>query len=203
MSKILSCHNLSLKIHDKILFSNFGLTLFPGSITHLMGANGSGKTSLLRIISGIQNNETGKIKFGGINVTELEKPYSNYIGHNIGIKEDLTTLENLEIFAKLHGSSLALASALHYFGLSELIDKKIYSLSAGNKQKVALARLLSCHADLWLLDEISTNLDSTNHELLCKILITKASSGGIIIMTSHNEIPIQNLIKVDIKDFYG
>lgn len=200
---ILSCSNLELKINDKSLFSNFGVTLFPGSIIHLVGQNGDGKTSLLRMIAGIAKCEKGIITLGGINVEELEKPYANYIGHNIGIKEDLTVLENLAIFAKLHGSMLALPGALHYFDLSEFMDQKLYSLSAGNKKKVALARLLACHSNLWLLDEISSNLDSQNYELLCKILITKASSGGIIIMTSHNDIPIKNIVKIDIRDFYA
>lgn len=203
MSNILSCHNLDLQINNKTLFSNFGVTLFPGSIIHLVGPNGYGKTSLLRIIAGIKKCEKGIITFGGMNIEELEKPYSNYIGHNIGVKEDLTVLENLTIFAKLHGSALALQVALHYFDLLDFIDQKLYSLSEGNKKKVALARLLACHSDLWLLDEISSNLDSQNYELLCKILITKASSGGIIIMTSHNDIPIKNIVKIDIRDFYA
>lgn len=200
--EVLSCNDLALKINNKFLFSKFGITLFPGSILHLQGHNGSGKTSLLRMLSGVLKRDSGYITLGGLDILEIKKPYANYIGHNNGLKEDLTVLENLTIFAKLHKSELALPSALHYFSLTELIDQKLYNLSAGNKQKVALARLLACHANLWLLDEVSSYLDKQNSELLWNIISTKANNKGIIIITSHSDIPIKNVIKIDMRDFH-
>lgn len=198
---ILSCKDLSFFTEEKTLFSRLGFSLFPGSIFHLRGKNGSGKTSLLRMMAGIQNPSSGTITIGGISLTGFEKPYANYIGHNNGVKEDLTVFENIKIFAQLYDSESAVSSAIHYFGLIETLDKKVHSLSAGNKQKVALARLFCCNSNFWFLDEIDSHLDKENKNLLYNIIATKANNGGIIIMTSHQKIEMKNIMFIDIEDF--
>ncbi|MES2214455.1 MAG: heme ABC exporter ATP-binding protein CcmA [Pseudomonadota bacterium] len=199
---MLSCNNVVLKINDQILFS-IGFTLFSGSVVYLRGANGSGKSSLLRIISGIQAPSQGEVLFCGKPISTLDKPYANYIGHNIGIKDELTVLENLAIWSRLYNSSIALPSSIHYFGLAEILHDKAYTLSKGNRQKVALARLLSCASDLWLLDEVETHLDDKNQALLNNLISVKANNGGIIIICSHLESKIKNAIEIEMGDFSG
>lgn len=197
---MLSCNNISLAINDKTLF-HIGFTLFPGSIVVLRGANGSGKSSLLRIIAGLQQATTGEMLFCGMPIDFMPKPYVNYIGHNIGIKDNLTVLENLSIWSRLYNSEVTLSSAIHYFGLSEMLHDKAHSLSAGNRQKIAIARLLACQADLWLLDEVETHLDDQNQTLLNNVIATKANNGGIVIMSSHSDVKFQNIITINIQDF--
>lgn len=197
---MLSCENLSLQIKDRTLF-RVGFTLFPGSITIVHGSNGSGKSSLLRIIAGIQRPTNGEVFFQGISTNLVQKPYANYIGHNIGIKEDLTVLENITIWSRLHESEAAMLGAIHYFGLMEILRDKVFTLSAGNRQKVALARLLACKASLWLLDEVEVHLDENNRILLNNLITTRANNGGIVIIVSHSGLKIKNAIELDMRDF--
>ncbi len=200
---IVTAENLSFKIDDKIIFANLGISLFPGSITHLKGSNGSGKSSLLKILCGLQQPNSGSVKLGKrYNILDISKPFANYIGHNIGVKDDLTVLENIEIFARLYESEITIPSTLHYFGLMDIMNEKAYNLSAGNRQKIALARLLCCHTGLWLLDEVDSHLDEKNRTLLHNVIATKANNGGVIIITSHQELTFKNVIELNIEDFH-
>lgn len=198
---ILSCENLCLNVADVNVFSNLSVSLMRGSISHLVGANGSGKTSLFRMIAGIQPITSGSVKIDEVEISEIRKPYLNYIGHNTGLRDDLTILENIMLFSSLYDSTEILESALYYFGIIEQQDQKLYNLSAGNKQKVALARLMACNADLWLLDEVDSHLDEENRALLYNLISTKANNGGIILMTSHRDIGVKNITKINIEDF--
>lgn len=200
---IVTAEDLSFKIDNKTIFTNLGISLFPGSITHLKGANGSGKSSLLKILCGLQQPSSGSVKLGKrYNIEDCPKPFANYIGHNIGVKDDLTVLENIEIFARLYESEITIPSALHYFSLMDVMNEKAYSLSAGNRQKIALARLLCCHAGLWLLDEVDSHLDEKNKVLLHNVIATKANNGGVIILTSHQKLKFKNIIGLNIEDFH-
>lgn len=202
---IVTADNITFRALDKTIFSNLGITLLPSSITHLKGDNGSGKTSLLKILCGLQKPHSGSVKFGKkqYHIEQFQKPFAHYIGHNIAIKDNLTILENIEFFAHLYNSELTILSALQYFGLIDIMHHKAYSLSAGNKQKIALARLMCCHSHFWLLDEVDSHLDEQNNSLLNNMIITKANNGGVIIMTSHNELPFKNKIDLNIEDFHA
>jgi len=196
---MLTCNNLSLNANERFIFSGLSFTLFPGSITYLRGANGSGKSSLLRMIAGIQKPSGGDISLYKYQLDRIEKPYVNYIGHNTGIKDELTCLENIEIWAKLYDSESMIPAALHYFGLEEMLDIKAYTLSAGNRQKLALSRLLSCSAEIWLLDEVDAHLDEKNRTMLNGAITTKANSGGMIILTSHLESQFKQAIEIEMR----
>lgn len=198
---MLICNDISLNASGKQIFCGAGFTLFPNSISYLRGSNGSGKSSLLRMIAGIQKPSFGAISFFGYDINNIEKPFANYIGHNIGIKDELTVLENIKIWAQLYDSESLISAALYYFGLMEIMDTKAYTLSAGNRQKIALARLLSCESDLWLLDEVDAHLDAQNRALLNNAIISKASNGGIVIITSHAKPEFKNVIDIDMEDF--
>jgi heme exporter protein A len=182
---IFTLEKLTLKTYNKTLFSNISVTLLPGSITLLKGANGVGKSTLLRIIAGISASSSGRVLLDGLDVINLTKPYVNYIGHNIAIKPELTVIENVTRAAELYNSHERVAAAIHYFALNEYAYDKCYKLSAGNQKKVALSRLLACDAKIWLLDEAEANLDRDNRQLLKNCIYSKVSNGGIVIAATH------------------
>ena len=171
----------------------------PGSITHISGHNGIGKSTLLKIIAGIITKYEGNISF--CNTAMPNQALVNYIGHELALKAEFTILENIQFWAKIYNSSPMIASALSYLGLSSLQNEKVANLSAGNKKKVALARLMACKSRIWLLDEIDTNLDQTNKELIHNCIYSKANNGGIIIYTGHNNSNLQSNIKINLEDY--
>lgn len=190
---MLSITDLSLSINEeKILFSNISISFLPSAIIWLKGKNGSGKTSLLKLIAGIMPTKKNSIRYGykQIDISEVRKPYCTYIGHNLGIKNELTVLENLKIWASLYNSYELIDAAIMYFNLQELVNKKCYQLSAGNKKKLAMAKLIICQSKIWLLDEIDTNLDNANQQLLLNLIITHANNNGIVFIATHNYFPI-------------
>lgn len=197
---MLSCNSVSLSIGERKLF-DISITMLPGSITVVSGANGSGKSSFLRVLSGLQSPTSGNVLWYGQNIQYESKPMVNYIGHHFGIKDELTVVENLQLWSRLYESENMIQAAIHYFGLLEVMMDKAFTLSAGNRKKLALARLLACNSDLWLLDEVETNLDEKNLSLLHNVICTKANNGGVIVMTSHNKTPFKHSIHIAIEDF--
>ncbi|WP_347939089.1 ATP-binding cassette domain-containing protein [Rickettsia oklahomensis] len=122
----------------------------------------------------------------------VAKPYCTYVGHNLGLKLEMTVFENLKFWSEIYNSTEALHAAIHYFKLHDLLDEKCYSLSSGIQKVVAVARLIACPSDLWLLDEVETNLSKENRDLLNNLIIMKANSGGIVLLSSHLEKSIKS-----------
>jgi len=168
---------------------------------YVLGKNGSGKTSLLRAAAGIARISSGNIYFKKNNIYDLPKPYCTYIGHNLGIKQELTVFENLKYYSSFYNSLEALEASIHYFKLQKIMDKKCYELSSGTQKRVALSKLLSCKSNLWLLDEVETNLDAENKYLLNNLIISKANSGGIILISSHDAPTIKTSQNLLIDDY--
>ena len=191
---MLSLEQLTIDINQKMLLNKVSVTFLNSSITYLQGSNGSGKTSLLRVLARIMKPGTGKIIYDNNSTI-------NYIGHDLGLKQELAVIDHLKFWSSIYDSHITLKAAVHYFNLEDLLDKKIYQLSAGNQKKTALAKLLCCQADLWLLDEASTNLDEMNQKLLNNLIISKANNGGIIILTSHNDHYIKDANFLNLADF--
>ncbi len=191
---MISLIDLSISVEGRILLNNVNVTFLNSSITYLQGPNGSGKTSMLRILAGIMVPVTGEINY-------KNQHKINYIGHDLGLKSELTVMDHLQFWTNTYNSIEALEASVYYFGLNQLLDKKIYELSAGNQKKVALAKLLACQANLWLLDEADVNLDIANKQLLDDLIISKANNGGIIILTSHNNVFIKGSNLLNLIDF--
>jgi heme exporter protein A len=189
---MLTVHNISYSINERKLFANISMSLLPSCVLYIKGSNGSGKTTLLRIMAGIIEPSSGQILCNLENIKDIAKPYCTYIGHMSANKSEFTVLDNLKFWTGAYNSNEVLEAAIHYFRLQDILGRKYYELSEGNKKKVALARLLACQSDLWLLDEIDSNLDQENRDLLYNLIISKANNGGIIVISSHQK---ENAIK--------
>lgn len=179
------------------LFTAVNFTLKPASALQLVGANGSGKTSLLRILAGLSQPEQGTICWNGNDIADTPFEYFaevNYLGHKIALKDNLTPGENLSFLGSLehYQPAISVAQSLQIMAVAALVDLPCFQLSAGQRQRIALARVLRSNAQLWLLDEPATALDHEGLVLLQKIMLSHINAGGIIVYTSHPELDLGN-----------
>jgi heme exporter protein A len=187
---MLSAENLSCIRDDRILFVNLDFTVNPSQVLLLEGNNGSGKTSLLRIICGFREPDTGTVMWRGEEIPQSQY-YSDmaYVGHMDGIKKELTVLENLRLSLALSlPGKLSIQQTLAKVKLSGYEDTLIQALSAGQKRRLSLARLLVTHNVLWILDEPFTSLDKQGIELVEALMAEHCADGGMIVMTSHHDV---------------
>lgn len=181
---------------DRRLFRDVSFSITPGTLLQLTGPNGSGKTSLLRIISGLMTPERGEIRWQGANIRSLAEEYSRsitYIGHRNGVKEELSSLENLRISSGLAGSEVNRKQAEHaleQLGLAGRENLPARFLSEGQRRRSALARLLTCNRALWLLDEVLASLDHAAGILIESVIGEHLSKGGMAIVATHQELHI-------------
>ncbi len=187
--------------NDLTLFSNLEITVNAGEILQVDGANGSGKTSLLRIICGLAQPHAGNVFWNGSDINTLGADYLkeiNYVGHNNGIKSELTPLENLNIAMalKTETNNFTPLNVLEHMGIITLKDTPVAKLSSGQRRRVALARLLISQTSLWILDEPFTALDETGKDLVQKMIENHTENLGIVIVVTHENLRIsENKIK--------
>ena len=183
---------------ERTLFTGLDFEVFAGEWLHVRGENGIGKTSLLRLLSGLTKPAAGEIFWNEQLISADPSEYHRnllFLGHRDSLKEDLTALENLSIATALDGIAVTedeILLALHRFGLRGREDLPVNCLSAGQKRRVLLARLLLRQAKLWILDEPFNALDVRAVEMLSELILEHIASGGMAIMTSHQEIPMPN-----------
>lgn len=173
------------------LFSHLSFTLKFGDALHIQGSNGSGKTSLLRMVAGLSRPEFGVIKWKGLNLADSREQYTSellYLGHQPAIKDDLTVAENLWISVRMGGfycTQQALRPALESVGLGKHFSLPARVLSQGQRRRLTLARLWVEKKMLWVLDEPLTALDMQAEELLQQRLAEHLAEGGMLLFTSH------------------
>ena len=191
---MLEVKNLGCMRGDRRLFRNLNFSVSPGSVVQLEGANGSGKTSLLRIVCGLVHPAEGEVRWRGDDIKKISEEYFaaiRYIGHRNGAKEELTSIENLRISSGLEGKPLSQNEArdiLRRVGLAGREELPVRLLSEGQKRRSALARLLACKTSLWLLDEVFTSLDTSAVTLMKSIIEEHLSGGGMAIVATHQEL---------------
>ncbi len=188
---------------ERSLFDGLDLDVGPGEVLQVEGANGSGKTHLLRALCGLVPLEAGAVYWGGLEIGEAAESYRAmlaYVGHVPGIKHDLTPAENLETARAVAQAPPGepIASALSRLGLLGHEDTPLRRLSAGQCRRVALARLLVTPAPLWILDEPFTALDAGGRELVTEIIGEHCMAGGMAVVATHTRValdatPIRNL----------
>jgi len=179
-----------------MLFSGLELSAQAGEWLHVRGANGSGKTSLLRLLAGLSQPAEGEVQWNGEPIEREAQAYRRdmlFLGHHGAVKEELTGAENLELASELDGAELPQAealSALRRFGLNGREDLPVRFLSAGQKRRVLLARLVTRKAKLWILDEPFTALDTKAVAMLGSLVTEHIAQGGTAVITSHQAVDI-------------
>jgi heme exporter protein A len=199
---VLEISNLSCIRGERTLFTDLSFTLERGALLRVAGANGSGKTSLLRIVCGLMQPAEGEVRWGGENIRRLREDYwqdLSYIGHLNGLKDDLTAIENLAIGAALAGRDIthdAALAALAALGIAHCADLPARVLSQGQRRRIALARLIAWKAaPLWVLDEPFPGLDTAAVSLISTVIAGHVENGGSVILTTHQEVPIDAAIQ--------
>ena len=179
---------LSLIRNERRLFCNISFILQNGEALILTGANGSGKSSFLRACLGFLNFHSGTLRLeGGLEAPLIE--HCHYIGHQDGLKTSLTAQENLAFWAKMLGKGdISPQSALEQLTLGHIADIPAGYLSAGQKRRVALARLLVAQRPIWMLEEPTTALDSATQSLFATLCSSHLAGGGLILAATHMDL---------------
>lgn len=191
---MLKAHALTCIRNDRTLFSDLSFGLDPGQAVLVEGRNGSGKTSLLRILCGIRLPDQGRVEWNGRDIARYDSEFraaTAWVGHQDGIKLELTAQENLEVARGLGApSAIDPAQALTALDLAGFDLLAARKLSAGQRRRLALARLLITRARLWILDEPFTSLDRHSIERVENLLKEHLANGGMLAVTSHHPIDL-------------
>ncbi len=176
---------------DRLLFEDLHLCVAAGEMLEIHGPNGSGKTTLLRALCNLTHLDAGEVRWRGQALAERREAFLSalrYVGHQDGIKLMLTVRENLEVAARLLVDAGDIEPALRRFGLESVADRPARALSAGQRRRAALARLLLRDAALWVLDEPFTALDEEGAALMRELLAQQVGKGGAVLLSTHRPL---------------
>ena len=203
---LLETVDLSCSRGDRLLFHGLTVGIAAGEVVQIHGPNGSGKTTLLRVLCGLQPPIDGLVRWRGRPVAPAApelRAEIQYIGHAGGVKLDLTPLENLDVAVALGSRPTGTPplSALARLEIETFHDVPVRTLSAGQRQRVALARLLTCKSTLWILDEPFTALDAHGVSIIDTMLHEHIEDDGVAVITSHHPVALHEvnprLIRID------
>lgn len=178
------------------LFAALSFSLFPGQVLRIVGPNGAGKSTLLNVLAGISSDYQGEIFYKGLAIKDAQFEYRQnlcYLGHAKAVKTQLSPMENLQWFCSMYPTrkDLSMEAVLEQMGLIAFKDQVCSQLSAGQKQRVALARLLISSAELWILDEPFTAIDQDGVKQFEQIISDFAQAGGAVLITTHHALEVE------------
>ncbi len=196
--------DLACRRGERLIFAGLDFALPPRGVLLLRGPNGSGKSSLLRLMAGLSRPEKGVISWNGTNVSDdaaAHRARLHFIGHLDAVKPILEVAESLTFWAEMRGVGSTIPAALAHFHLSRLAPLPCRFLSAGERKRVALARLVASPATLWLLDEPTTSLDAAGAEDLHRAITTHRAAGGQVVIASHGPLALENAMTLALDDY--
>ena len=197
--------NISCIRGERLVFSDLNFSIEPGNALIITGNNGSGKTSLLRLMAGLSRPASGHINWqdGAIwDDPETHHIRLHFIGHLTALKSTLSVKENLETWSHLHGGRKKdIVGTIKKLNLEGLEDTHCQNLSAGQKQRASLARLAANDAPLWLLDEPTTALDAMSVDLLNSMIKKHIKGGGICVIATNTGLNVENCLELNMQDF--
>jgi heme exporter protein A len=192
-AELLAAQDLAVFRGERLVFRDLSLSVPAGGALVLAGPNGSGKSTLLRLLAGLVQPAAGRLLWNGADVLSDVADHGRrvaYLGHLDAIKPGLTVTENLRFAAAVSGRSIP--AALEAVGLEVLADLPARMLSAGQKRRLALSRLVLSTAPLWLLDEPTLGLDSDSVERFGGLLARHQDAGGLVVAATHLPLPLQD-----------
>ncbi|MGM0123640.1 hypothetical protein IGI37_001012 [Enterococcus sp. AZ194] len=190
---MITIEHLTKSFEGQTLFENMNLTIERGEFVVFSGVSGSGKTTLLNILGGLESYDSGKVRVHALDISQKRnraKLFATEIGflfQNYVLIENKTVRKNLELIKKRYRSELSINEALEEVGLLNKIDTKVYKLSGGEQQRVALARLLIKKCTVVLADEPTGSLDKRNGEIVLALLFKLQRMGKTVILVTHDE----------------
>ena len=193
---MLTAHEITCIRGERALFTGLNLTIDAGEILHIQGSNGSGKTSLLRILCGTTQPDNGTVLWQSQDIRTCRSTYYEhlaYIGHSNGIKLELSPAENLSCLAAIKGFAVGsqIGEALTQSGLSLVRDVPCIHLSAGQRRRVAMAWLFITRASIWILDEPLTAIDQDGIDIARSRFSRHLDDGGLIVLTGHQHLQFE------------
>ena len=191
MIAALNVEGLAIRRGERLLFEDLDLSVRAGEAVALTGRNGAGKTSLLRAIAGLLRPAAGRVTFEGADEDDARRTGLHLVAHQDGLKPGRTAWEELRFQALWTGGSEASArKAIETFGLERLLDLEVRRLSAGQRRRLALARLAASPRPLWLLDEPMAPLDAGRRAAFGEVMARHLAGGGLILAAVHDPLPI-------------
>ena len=187
---------------DREVFADLAFSLDQGEVLVLSGANGSGKSSLLRLMAGLARPAAGRITWDGDDIAEDLLAHArrlHYVGHLDAFKPALTVAENLTFWAALRNGD-AVVPALAHFGIAQLADIPARFLSAGQRRRLALARTLASPASLWLLDEPTVALDANGVAAVHAAIEDHCADGGRCVLSTNVPLSLAETRKLDLDE---
>ncbi|MCZ8376648.1 MAG: heme ABC exporter ATP-binding protein CcmA [Beijerinckiaceae bacterium] len=193
----LAIRGLAMARGYRTLFRDLDIDLAPGQVLQLTGPNGTGKSTLLRLIAGFLKPDAGTIRWSPVPDEVSPGEWLHYSGHHEGLRDGLTAQDNVATLASLLGGDPArTGAALGAVGAAPLAELPVEVLSAGQRRRVALARLLVAPRPVWLLDEPFTALDRDGQALVRQLIGAQAAAGGLVIAATHQPLDLPDLVHV-------
>ena len=199
---LIRTENLCFERDEIKVIDRVNLELNSGDLLQVEGCNGSGKTTLLRLLTTAVKPTSGQIFYQGKKLSDCRYEYCSniiFIGHQIALKERLTPVENLNWLSPIRLSQDSINRALDLVGLRDFETAPSWSLSAGQKRRVALARLIVSNAKIWFLDEPFTAIDTQGIGLMRQLIDDHVSKGGAVVFSTHQSVDMKNIRRYSLK----